>query len=94
MHSVRDIDEIIRRVKIAVPVAVVEQLRVSHPADDDGIWYFSLPQVDNDIQIESPNGACPFLVETDELRSNTARKAETVDAAVEMIVDFLRGRLL
>jgi hypothetical protein len=91
MDPMRDIDEIVRRVKYAVPETGVEQLRVVHPADDDGIWYFSSPNVDGEIQIESPNGACPFLVETAELSSDSARKAESVDAAVEMIVDFLRG---
>jgi hypothetical protein len=45
----------------------VQQLRVSHPgADDDGLWYFGQPASEFQVQIESPDGMCPFRVETDE----------------------------
>lgn len=86
----RDVDQIIQEVKLVIPEVTVDQLRVSHPADDDGIWFFSLPGLDRDIQIESPFGMCPFIIETNEERSLEARKADSRDAAVSMIVDYLQ----
>jgi len=86
-----DIDEIIENVKREFPTCDVQQLKVTHPADDDGIWYFSLPGLEPEIQIESGSGNCPFLVETDEQSSLNARRSNTVDEAVSMIVDYLSG---
>jgi hypothetical protein len=87
----RDIDQIIKQVRQRLPDIEVVQLKKSLPADDDGIWWFTLPDVEKDIQIESSFGNCPFIVETDELCCESARKAETVDEAVSMIVDYLHS---
>jgi hypothetical protein len=63
----RDVDRIIQLVKDICPALEVKQLRVLHPgADDDGLWYFDQPASKFQVQIESPEGMCPFLVETDE----------------------------
>lgn len=43
MDRKRDIDRIIEIVKERVPDVCIEQLKVTHPADDDGIWYFGYP---------------------------------------------------
>lgn len=59
----RDIDTIVAKVEEVVPPARVYQLEKKLPTDDDGIWYFYLADVERDIQIESSNGMCPFLVE-------------------------------
>ncbi|MEP7076423.1 MAG: hypothetical protein ABI878_11490 [Acidobacteriota bacterium] len=89
----RDIDEIIVRVKQEIPEVRVDQLKVTHPgADDDGLWYFSLPNVDDDIQIESSYGMGPFIVETNEQSSYDARTANTIDETVSMIVDYLNSK--
>jgi len=87
----RDIDEIIAKVQRELPTSGVWQLKVKRPTDDDGIWYFSLPDVEPEIQIESSFGMCPFLVETNEQSSYDARHAKTVDEAVSMIVDYLNS---
>jgi hypothetical protein len=87
----RDIDQIIERVKRLIPDVKVQQLQVSHPgADDDGLWYFSLPGIVKDIQIESTYGMCPFLVEHDDMKSSSdAETARTVEEAVEKVVAYL-----
>ena len=85
----RDIDTIIAIVKQYLPSVIVSQLQKKRPADDDGIWWFELPNCDNDIQIESSTGMCPFLVETNEQSSYHARKAQTIEQAVQMITDYL-----
>ncbi len=75
MEEKRDIDKIIEAVKTQFPNIIVEQLKVTHPADDDGIWYFSFEKLKDEIQIESSYGKCPFLVESvrnDERRSNNS----------------------
>ena len=61
----RDIDQLIVRLRAEIPGVQIEQLRVVHPgADDDGLWFIRIPgRVE--LQIESSNGACPFLIESD-----------------------------
>lgn len=62
----RDIDHIIERLKAEVPGIQVSQLQVARPgADDDGLWFIKVPGRSEEVQIESSNGVCPFLVESD-----------------------------
>lgn len=85
----RDIDRIVQEVRERLPEVVVEQLQVPHPADDDGLWFFSLPGIGKNIQIESSLGECPFIVETDEQSSHEALRAVTVFETVSYVVDYL-----
>ncbi len=87
--SERDIDVVIRQVIQKMPEVEVEQLKVKWPADDDNLWWFSLPAVKMNIQIE--RAWCPFLIETDEQSSKQALKATTVDEAVGMILTYLQS---
>ena len=59
------LEEVIRRVQQRLPSVKWQQLPVSLPADDDGLWFFWLPDLPGEVQIESSDGVCPFLVETD-----------------------------
>jgi hypothetical protein len=62
----RDIDQIIGRLKAEIPGVHVVQLQVAHPgADDDGLWFIEIEGRGEKAQIESSNGACPFLIESD-----------------------------
>src|SRR5258708_37734241 len=77
----RDVDKIVELIRSVHPAVVVEQLKVSHPgADDDGPWFFGQPDSPFQVQIESSNGTCPFLIETDETnaRFTTNSVEETV----------------
>jgi hypothetical protein len=74
----RDIDQIIASVKEQIPKVHVEQLRVTHAADDDGIWWFGMPPNRKDVQVESSTGNCPFLIETDLSSVTTATLEETI----------------
>jgi hypothetical protein len=87
--SARDIDQIIAAVRQQIPEAIVSQLQKTHPADDNGIWYFGLPGASNALQIENSSGMCPFLVETDQQSSHQARTAQTVAQTVQMILAYL-----
>jgi hypothetical protein len=89
----RDIDQIIEKVKQRLPAVNVRQHWVRNPGvDDDGIWWFSLPGIGKDIQIESSWGMCPFKVERDDMRSSSeAETADSVERSVEMIVSYLVG---
>lgn len=70
----------------------VQQLRVSHPgADDDGLWYFGQPASEFQVQIESPDGMCPFLVETDE--NNDRLTGRSVEETVEILTRLLHTKL-
>jgi len=86
--AMRDIDQIIQSTMKICPTVKVSQLKVSHPGvDDDGIWFFKQPGGEFEIQLESSDGMCPFLVETDE---NDARlTANSTDEAVSILVQLL-----
>ena len=86
---VRDIDIIIEKVRERMPAVAVRQHEVTHPADDDGIWWFSLPGVNRDVHVESSYANCPFVIETDEQSSGEALRAATVDQAVQLVVEYL-----
>ncbi len=87
----RDIEQIIERVKDLVPVVQVQQLQVSHPGvDDDGLWFFTVPGIAKDVQIESPYGNCPFIVEHSDMKSSSdAETARSVEETVEKVVAYL-----
>jgi hypothetical protein len=84
----RDIDEIVRRITDLHPSVKARQLRVSHPGhDDDGVWFFEQPGCSFEVQAESSNGTCPFLVETDEsdIRCTTQSVRETIETIIRLL---------
>jgi hypothetical protein len=87
MANDRDVDKIIEAVKIKFPNVTVEQLKVSLPADDDGLWYFSFENLKDEIQIESSYGKCPFLIESD--RNNERRNSNSVEEVINIICEHL-----
>ncbi|MBC7854907.1 MAG: hypothetical protein IAF94_15855 [Pirellulaceae bacterium] len=89
----RDIDRVIASVKARLPEAEVYQLRVKHPADDDGVWWFYLPGIDADVQIDSAYGKRPFLFDhTDNLKPYMAVWIDSVEEVAGKIVDFLSAK--
>jgi hypothetical protein len=89
-NQIRDVERIIEGVQRIFPEVIVDQLRVMHPADDDGLWYFHLPEnPKDDIQIESPYGNCPFLIEN--MRSDDRKTGESVEQVVSIICEFFRA---
>jgi hypothetical protein len=88
----RDLDEIIKILKVRFPNLRVVQMDKVHPADDDGLWWFRLPGGQKDIQIESPDGTCPFLIESDDDKSpKDARTGHTIEEVVEIVGNYLSG---
>jgi hypothetical protein len=87
----RDIDEIIEGVRRKLPNVKVSQYRPLLPADDDGIWWFSLPDVAKNVHVESPYGNCPFVIETEEQSSGDALRASSATDAVNLIVQYLKA---
>ncbi len=85
----RDIDKIIEAVKTQFPNWMVEQLKVTHPADDDGIWYFWLGEkTDDEIQVENSYGQCPFSLST--FRNNELRFGNTIEEVVNLVCEHLK----
>ena len=84
----RDIDLIVNSIVTICPATKVSQLEVSHQgADDDGIWFFKQSASEFEVQLESPDGMCPFLVETDE--NNVRHTANSVEEAVRILIKLL-----
>jgi hypothetical protein len=89
-NQIRDVDRIIEAVRLAFPNVVVDQLKVTHPADDDGLWYFHLPENPKDaIQIESSYGNSPFLMEN--MRNDDRENGESVEQVVSIICQYFRA---
>src|SRR6476469_8350116 len=84
----RDIEQVIQAITETCPTVTVRQLEVLHPgADDDGLWFFTWPGSNFDVQIESPNGMCPFLIESDE--GDFRFNSNSVQGAVETLFKLL-----
>jgi hypothetical protein len=84
----RGIDYVIQLIANTRPAVKVRQLEVSHPgADDDGVWFFERPDGEFDAQVESPEGMCPFLVETSQsdARLTTTSIEKTVEAPTRLL---------
>lgn len=82
----RDIEKIIEIVKAALPSVVSEQLKVTHPADDDGLWFFSSPDLENHVQVESSTGMCPFVVEG--LGKGQYAECSTVESTAQTVIKW------
>ena len=92
MSKPHDIEAVISGVRSLIPSVIVVQMQQSHPADDDGLWWFRLPGVSRDIQIESSTYDCPFLVEHSDMASTSeAITAHSVPEAVFSVVSYLRS---
>jgi hypothetical protein len=62
----RDIGMICQKLIASIPGIHIEQLKVKHPgADDDGLWFINIQGQTKEVQIESSEGKCPFLIESD-----------------------------
>jgi hypothetical protein len=81
-----DIDKIMIRLTTERPDIRVRRLKVSHKADDDGIWFFSAGGA-TEVQLESTTGNFPFLVESSANERRTTVNA--VDQAISIICSEL-----
>ena len=83
-----DIKLIISAVRQSLPQVRWTRLWVSHPgADDDGIWWFWLPDQAGEVQVESSSGTCPFDLSTD--KDDRQTTAGTLESAAKTIVEWL-----
>jgi len=81
---VRDIDLVIDHVHRDLPDIVVDQEQGTWPGDDDGLWFFRLPGVRNEMQMEhtelDTTDMCPFFIEHSGMASGAdAWVARTVE---------------
>lgn len=69
-----------------LPTATIERLRVTHPADDDNVWF--VQQGGREVQFEChPGGKPPFLVEGSGL--DQRRTFGSAEDAARLIVEWL-----
>lgn len=69
------------------PDGEVSQLQVSHPADDNGIWFFSRKTSLVELQLESTTGTYPFLIES------SGHNKRIVANSCEEVLNILRTEL-
>jgi hypothetical protein len=83
------IDEVFDALRARFADLWIERLRVTHPADDNNLWYLGLRGRDEDVQIEcAPDGRSPFTLESDTARE----EALDVGNAVATLSEWLEGR--
>jgi hypothetical protein len=82
-----DLEEVIRRVQERLPSMNWQQLTVRWPTDDDGLWFFWLPDLPGEVQIESSYSVCPFIVESDkhDERLTANSRDETADTIIRWL---------
>jgi hypothetical protein len=84
---------IIADVRRQIPEVEIVQMRKKFEADDDGLWWFRLPGVAENVQIESSSYDCPFLVEHDSMKSSSdAMTCRTVEETISAVVAYLLPR--
>jgi hypothetical protein len=82
----RDIDLICERLGQLFPGIQIHQLVTTHPGDDNGLWYVHYANRDETLQMESPTGNCPFLIEFDTSATTSDRfVAESTDQALDFL---------
>ena len=73
-------------VREGLPDATIERLQVTHPADDENLWF--VRRGDREVQFDChPGGQPPFLVEGDGL--DQRQSAGSAEAAAKVIVKWL-----
>jgi hypothetical protein len=82
----RDIDRIIDRLKAELPDLRVTQLQVTYELDDDGLWFFTTHGKPGEVQIESPSGMCPFIIES--TLNDRRQWGNSVDQVVSIVKDL------
>lgn len=84
----RDIGRVIEAIERLVPDVRWTQLQVRHPdADDDGIWFFWIPEKPGEVQLESSTGMLPFLAETD--KHDDRVTCSSIHEAAQVVSDWL-----
>jgi hypothetical protein len=85
-----DLQTIIGLVRQTYPGIQWTRLRVTHPgADNDRLWFFWLPDLPGDVQIEcaSIDNGCPFLAETD--KHDERFTGQTIQEVAQKIIEWL-----
>jgi hypothetical protein len=76
------IDQVFDHLRQHIPDLLIERLDVTHPADDDNVYFLGLGEVLDIVQVDTgPQGQPPFTVESDD-RVDTVDPAEAF-AAIE-----------
>lgn len=66
----------------------IQRLRVSHPADDDNLWFIGVAGQPDDVQIDAhPGGQPPFLIEGND--DGQRLSTSDTDEAVATILSWL-----
>jgi hypothetical protein len=82
-----DIDKIIERFQKFHPEVTVDQLKVTHSADDNGLWFFKAKGSVLEVQLESSSGNCPFLIESN---AHPRRlQANSIEEAINVLIEEL-----
>jgi hypothetical protein len=73
------LDEVFAALRGAFPDLRIKRVTVTHPADDDNVWFIARSGHDLDLQIDSaPDGAPPFLLESHNDRTSTDDVREAI----------------
>ena len=86
-HTGGPIDEVFSQLREQVPGLIIERLEVTHPADDDNVYFIGDQHQSDRVQVDThPDGQPSFLIE-----NQNGRRRETTDTteAVTLIRNWL-----
>jgi hypothetical protein len=80
------IDEVFAALRRSFSDIRIERLSVTHPTDDNNVWFITRASVGTELQIDSmPNGAPPFLLESDSDGARTEDASEAIQRLTEWL---------
>ena len=80
------VDEVFASLRRSFSDLRIERLTVTHPTDDDNVWFLTLHSKGIELQIDSmPDGAPPFLLESD----TEQERAEDAASAIVKLTEWL-----
>lgn len=86
-----DVDKLISLLLRNRPGLSVEQLKVAHPGDDDGLWFFRPTEgAEPEIKVESADGLLPFLIEGPD--EGQRKEVRTLEQAAETLGRWLKAQ--
>ena len=78
---------IVAAVRQVFPDLEVRRLAVTHAGDENNVWFITRPASSVELQLDSmPDGAPPFLLESDANRDRTSDAEE----AAHLMISWLR----
>ena len=88
------IDEVFGQVRALVPDLVIERLTVTHPGDDDNVYFLGDDQGLDRVQVDTGlSGLPPFLIETLFAADGVLMTSDVAEAVEVVVARLVSGHV-